>query len=234
MNECRHLAIIMDGNGRWAKKQGKPRSYGHMVGAENVRRIAIAASELNIQHLTIYAFSTENWKRSQDEVNYLMKLPSYFFDKYMKEFIDRGFRIRIIGNLDELPKATKDVLVKAMKDSEMNTGLSLNIAMNYGSRDEITRACIAYAKDVKDGKKDLDLNEETFESYLMTSFAPSVDLLIRTSGEQRLSNYLLWQLAYAEMMFVEEAWPEFTKESLQRCLQQYQNRDRRFGGVKYE
>ncbi|HAE16388.1 MAG: di-trans,poly-cis-decaprenylcistransferase [Solobacterium sp.] len=232
MEQCRHVAIIMDGNGRWAKAQGKPRSAGHLAGSENVRTIAIAASELGIEYLTLYAFSTENWKRSKDEVGYLMKLPAVFFDKYMKELIERGFRIRIIGELDALPPDTRAVMEKAERDSAMNTKLSLNIAMNYGSQREIALAAGAFAKDVLAGKADPDIEPEDFEKYLMTKDFPPVDLLIRTSGEQRISNYLLWQIAYAELEFVPEAWPEFTPEVLKRCLDEYYHRDRRFGGVK--
>ena len=232
MKECRHLAIIMDGNGRWAKAKGLPRTAGHKVGADNVRTIAIAADKLGVKYLTLYAFSTENWKRSQDEVGYLMKLPSYLFKMYMKEFLERGFRIRLIGDLAPLPEATRDVLLEAAKESENNTGLSLIIAINYGSRDEIVRAARAYAKDVVDGKADLSLTEEQFDTYLDTRDFPPVDLLVRTSGEQRISNYLLWQIAYAELEFIPESWPEFTPEVLERCLEEYSHRDRRFGGVK--
>ncbi len=234
MKDCRHVAIIMDGNGRWAKAQGKPRSAGHLAGVENVRTIAIAADELGIEYLTLYAFSTENWKRSADEVGYLMKLPAFFFEKYMRELMDRGFRIRMLGEMDALPEATARVLRKAMDDSASNTGLSLNIAMNYGSRREITLAAKAYAQDVLAGRADADLSEEAFEKYLMTDGFPPVDLLIRTSGEYRISNFLLWQIAYAELSFVPESWPDFTPDSLKRCIEEFSGRDRRFGGVKNE
>ena len=232
MSECRHLAIIMDGNGRWAKAQGKPRTAGHLVGSDNVRTIAIAADQMGIEYLTLYAFSTENWKRSKDEVSYIMNLPSIFFKKYMKEFLDRGFRMNIIGELDALPDKTRKVLEEAMEESRNNTGLNLNICMNYGSQREILLAAKKYAKDVVDGKADFTLDEEGFEKYLMTAGFPPVDLLIRTSGEQRISNYLLWQIAYAELEFVPESWPEFTPEVLKRCLDEFRHRDRRFGGVK--
>ena len=202
-----------------------------MVGADNVRTIAIAAAEMGVEYLTLYAFSTENWKRSKDEVSYLMKLPAIFFKKYMKEFLDRGFRIRIIGEMDDLPESTAAVLKEAEMESEKNTGLSLNIAMNYGSHREILLAAKAYADDYKKGIAG-DLDEELFESYLMTRDMPPVDLLIRTSGEMRISNYLLWQIAYAELEFVPESWPEFTPAVLKRCLDEFENRDRRFGGVK--
>ena len=232
MKECRHVAIIMDGNGRWAKAQGKPRTAGHLVGSDNVRTIAIAADEMGIEYLTLYAFSTENWKRSNDEVNYIMNLPAVFFRKYMKEFLDRGFRMNILGELDALPSSTRKVLEDAMEESRNNTGLNLNICMNYGSQREILLAAKKYAKDVLEGKADLNLDEEGFEQYLMTDGFPPVDLLIRTSGEQRISNYLLWQIAYAELEFVQESWPEFTPDVLKRCLDEFTHRDRRFGGEK--
>ena len=232
MKECRHVAIIMDGNGRWAKAQGKPRTAGHLVGSDNVRTIAIAADQMGIEYLTLYAFSTENWKRSKDEVSYIMNLPAIFFKKYMKEFLDRGFRMNILGELDALPSSTRKVLEEAMEESKNNTGLNLNICMNYGSQREILLAAKKYAKDVQEGKADLSLDEEGFEKYLMTGGFPPVDLLIRTSGEQRISNYLLWQIAYAELEFVDESWPEFTPDVLKRCLDEFGHIDRRFGGVK--
>jgi len=231
MGQCRHLAIIMDGNGRWAKAQGKPRSAGHLAGSENVRTIAIAASEMGVEYLTLYAFSTENWKRSQDEVGYLMKLPSVFFDKYMKELMERGFRIRILGEMDPLPASTRKVLENAVEQSKDNTGLVLSFAMNYGSQREITLAAKKYAEAVKNGERENDLSEEEFDQYLFTAGYPPVDLLVRTSGEQRISNYLLWQIAYAELEFVDEAWPDFTPEVLAKCLEDFGHRDRRYGGV---
>ncbi len=230
MGSCTHLAIIMDGNGRWAKKQGKPRTMGHLAGADNVRNIAIAASDAGVKYLTLYAFSTENWKRSEEEVGYLMKLPAYLFQKYMKEFMERGYRIRTIGELERLPAATAKVLQDAADESKDNTGLNLIIAINYGSRREILLAAEKYAEDVLAGRKN-GLSEDEFDSYLMTAGIPPVDLLIRTSGEQRISNYLLWQIAYAELEFVPESWPEFTPEVLNRCLREFEQRDRRFGGV---
>lgn len=235
MKECRHVAIIMDGNGRWAKAKGLPRTAGHKVGADNVRTIAIAANDLGVKYLTLYAFSTENWKRSNDEVSYLMKLPAYLFKMYMKEFLERGFRIRLIGDLSALPEATRNVLLEAADESKDNTGLSLIIAINYGSRDEIRRGVVKIAEKVKNGELNpQDIEEETISASLDTADFPDVDLLIRTSGELRISNYLLWQIAYAELEFVPESWPEFTPEVLARCLEEYSHRDRRFGGVTNE
>jgi len=232
--KCRHVAIIMDGNGRWAKAQGKPRTAGHLAGVEKVRTTAIAANELGIEYLTLYAFSTENWKRSEKEVNYIMKLPALFFGKYMKEFMERGFQLKVIGETDALPEDTKRVVLDACRESEHNTGMTLTIALNYGSQREIVLAAEAYARDVKEGRIGLDITNEQFASYLMTAGMPDVDLMIRTSGEERISNYLLWQIAYAELEFIPEAWPEFTPEVLARCVEQYRNRDRRFGGVTNE
>ncbi len=234
MNECRHVAIIMDGNGRWAKAQGKPRTAGHLAGADNIRTVAIAADELGIKYLTLYAFSTENWKRSADEVGYLMKLPAYLFGRYMEEFLQRGYRIRLIGDLSALPAATRKVLLDAAERSQANDGLNLIIAINYGSHDEILRAVNDYAADVAAGRAEHGIDEAGFEQYLMTKDFPPVDLLIRTGGEQRISNYLLWQIAYAELEFIPEAWPDFTPEVLQRCVDEYYGRDRRFGGIKNE
>lgn len=232
--KCRHVAIIMDGNGRWAKAQGKSRSAGHLAGADNVRTIAIAADELGIEYLTLYAFSTENWKRSEKEVNYLMKLPGVLFGKYIDEFVERGFRLRVIGEQERLPKDTQKVFNNVLERTKNNNGLKLTIAVNYGSQREIVLAAEKYAKDVAEGKIGLDITNEQFENYLMTSGMPNVDLLIRTSGELRISNYLLWQIAYAELEFVPEAWPEFTPEVLKRCVDQFGHRDRRYGGVKDE
>ncbi len=232
MGSCKHCAIIMDGNGRWAKAQGKPRAAGHLAGADNVRNAAITASELGIEYLTLYAFSTENWRRPDEEVNYIMKLPAYSFKKYMQEFLDRGYKLNIVGELDRLPAATRKVLDDAMDESKNNTGLNLNVCMNYGSQREIVLAANAYAKDVMEGKAQLGIDVPDFEKYLMTKDFPPVDLLIRTSGEERISNYLLWQIAYAELEFIPETWPEFTEDVFRRCIEEYERRERRFGGLK--
>ena len=230
--KIRHVAIIMDGNGRWAKKQGKVRTAGHYQGVENVRNIAIAANDLGVEVLTVFAFSTENWTRPEEEVSYLMKLPSVFFKRFLKELMEKNIRITMIGEMDQIPKETAKVLQAAIDDTKANTGMILNFAMNYGGRREIVLAAQAYARDVRDGKASDTISDEQFGQYLMGAQFPPLDLLIRTSGEYRISNFLLWEIAYAEMIFVDEAWPDFTPELLKQCLDQFKQRDRRFGGVK--
>ena len=229
MNSLNHLAIIMDGNGRWAKKNNLPRTAGHYKGVETIRNITIHANKLGIKCLTVYAFSTENWKRSQDEVSYIMSLPKVFVDSYLKELIENNVRLMMIGEKDRLPKETRDILEYAIDKTKNNTGLILNFAVNYGGRDEIIRACKKYALDYKDGKV-TDLDEETFKNYLYTKDLPEVDLLIRTSYELRVSNYLLYQIAYSEFIFTETLWPDFTPEELDKYIEEYENRKRNFGG----
>lgn len=226
-----HIAIIMDGNGRFAKKQGKVRTFGHLLGAENVRTIAIAADQLGVKHLSLFAFSTENWKRSQEEVNYIMKLPALFFKKYMQEFIKRGFRMEIVGELDKLPPKTRAVLCEAQMQSQMNKGLHLAICMNYGGQSDIVYAAKNYAHALKTNPH-LELTVDNFANFLLSKNIPPIDLLIRTSGEKRISNYLPWQMAYAEMIFVKESWPEFNADILKQCIIEYQSRHRRFGGIE--
>ena len=232
MEKIRHVAIIMDGNGRWAKAQGKVRTEGHFKGVEVVRDIAIAANERGIEVLTLYAFSTENWKRSSDEVGYLMKLPALFFKHYLKELMEKNIRITMTGSMKELPKDTAAILQRAIDETKNNTAMVLNFAMNYGSRREIVEAAQAYANDVVSGKIENNCTEEQFEQYLYTAEFPPVDLCIRTSKEYRISNFLLWQLAYSELIFVDVLWPAFTSETLDECLNEFRRRDRRFGGVK--
>ncbi|MGB7595342.1 MAG: isoprenyl transferase [Erysipelotrichaceae bacterium] len=227
----RHVAIIMDGNGRWAKKQNKVRTFGHSSGSENVREIAIAANDLGVEVLTLYAFSTENWKRPAEEVNFLMKLPEVFFAKFLKELMEKNIRIQTIGELEAFPDDTRGVLMRAIQTTKDNTGMILCFAMNYGARREILLAAKRFAEDLNHGKINAEADEDTFESYLMTHAYPPVDVCIRTSGEQRLSNFLLWQLAYAELVFVDEAWPEFTPGRFKEVLTQTAQRERRFGGI---
>jgi undecaprenyl diphosphate synthase len=227
---CKHVAIIMDGNGRWAKKQNKQRTFGHLSGSENVRNIALAANKLNIKVLTLYAFSTENWKRPMEEVEYLMKLPEVFFNRFIDELMREGIKIMAIGDLSRFPPNTQRVLLNAIDRTKDNQGLILNFAMNYGGRDEIVRAV---SKIVADSLSAIigDIDERVFESYLMTAGLPAVDLLIRTSGEQRISNFLLWQLAYAELVFTDVSWPDFTEADLIEAVDTFNNRNRRFGGL---
>ena len=229
MNSLKHLAIIMDGNGRWAKRNNLPRTAGHYKGVETIRNITIHANKLGIKCLTVYAFSTENWKRSQEEVSYIMSLPKVFVDSYLKELMENNVRLMMIGEKDRLPAETRKILEYAIDKTKNNTGLILNFAVNYGGRDEIVRACKKYAQDYKEGKVN-DLDEETFKNYLYTKDLPEVDLLIRTSYELRVSNYLLYQIAYSEFIFTETLWPDFTPEELDKCIAEYENRKRNFGG----
>ncbi len=229
-----HIAIIMDGNGRWAKKRGLPRTAGHKQGAENIRKIAIACNDLQVKALTLYAFSTENWKRPEKEVDYLCKLPRFFFKSYMAELKRNNIQVLYLGELDKFPEDTRNVIATAVAETKGNTGLKLCLAVNYGARREIVLAAQRYASDVCEGKRSLDIDETEFAGYLMTSQLPEVDLLIRTSGEVRISNFLLWQIAYSELIFTDRSWPEFDEEELRKAIDEYTLRDRRFGGLKDE
>ena len=229
MNTLNHLAIIMDGNGRWAKKNMVPRTAGHYKGVEVLRNITIYANKLGIKYLTVYAFSTENWKRSADEVNYIMSLPKIFFSSYIKELMENNVQVKIIGDRDKIPQETMKVIDDAINTTMNNTGLVLSFAFNYGARDEIVRAAKAYALDYKDGKVS-DLDEESFKDYLYTRDYPEVDLLIRTGGEMRVSNFLLYQIAYSEFVVTDTLWPDFSNDVLDECIAQYQSRKRNFGG----
>ena len=214
-----HIAIIMDGNGRWAKKRGLPRTAGHKQGAENIRKIAIACNTLGVKALTCYAFSTENWKRPQDEAEYLAELKK------------NNIKVTFLGEIERFPEETRRVITTAVEQTQENTGLILCLAVNYGSRREITLAAQAYAQDVLQGKASLDIDEDAFGSYMMTADMPELDLMIRTSGELRISNFLLWQLAYAELIFTPVAWPDFSQEELNKAIDEFNHRNRRFGGL---
>ncbi len=231
--QLNHLAIIMDGNGRWAKKRHMPRFMGHKAGMDNVEKIALAADELGIKVLTLYAFSTENWARPKDEVNYLMNLPVKFFDRFMPRLQAHNVKVNIMGYLDALPDSTREVVERAMAETAGNTGLVLNFAFNYGSRKEIVSAVQALAKEAVSGEIEPEaITEDMVSAKLMTAkFAPcsDPDLLIRTSGEQRISNFLLWQIAYSELAFTDKAWPDFDENDLAEMVKIYQHRDRRFG-----
>lgn len=224
------IAIIMDGNGRWAKAKGLPRTAGHKQGANRIRDIAIHANSIGIKKLILYAFSTENWKRPEDEINYLCKLPGIFFSKFINELMENQIRVTFAGELEKFPSDTQKVIQKAVYQTSQNTGLELCIAINYGSRREILLGIQKYASEVLEGSRQNDLTEEEFSNYLMVQ--EDVDLLIRTSGELRISNYLMWQIAYAELLFTPVAWPDFDEKALDECIKDFQKRDRRFGGIK--
>lgn len=233
MNIPKHVAIILDGNGRWAKSKGMPRNYGHAQGSKNVERICEDAWRMGIKYLTVYAFSTENWSRPKEEVDALMKLLRNYMKTCLKTAAKNDMKIRVIGDTSKLDEDIRS-RIRELEDATVNNqGLNFQIAINYGSRDEMVRAARRLAEDCKDGKlESSDINEEIFASYLDTHDVPDPDLLIRTSGEQRLSNYLLWQLAYSEFYFTDIPWPDFSKEELIKAIEQYNARDRRYGGVK--
>lgn len=227
-----HIAIIMDGNGRWAKKRGLPRVAGHYEGMNVVRKVVKYANQLGCKVLTLYAFSTENWKRPKTEVDYLMKLPVEFLDKFLPELIEENVKVQIMGNREQLPEHTLKAVDYAINKTKDNNGIVLNFALNYGSRDEIVQATKNIANDVKNGQIDVNnINDTVISKYMMTSELPDPDLLIRTSGEIRLSNFMLWQLAYTEFYFTNVYWPDFKEDQLAEAIKEYQKRGRRFGGV---
>ena len=229
----RHLGIIMDGNGRWAKAKGMPRNYGHAQGSKNVERICEEAWRMGIKYLTVYAFSTENWSRPENEVAALMTLLRNYMKTCLKTAAKNDMKIRVIGDIDPLDDDIKKRIRELETATVNNGGLNFTIALNYGSRDEMTRAARKMAQDCADGKLDPEqIDESVFESYLDTHGIPDPDLMIRTSGEQRLSNYLLWQLAYSEFYFTDVPWPDFTKEELVKAIEEFNHRHRRFGGVE--
>ena len=228
----RHIAIILDGNGRWAKKRGLPRTAGHAVGAETFRKIATYCKNIGVQYLTVYAFSTENWRRPQEEVSTIMKL----LGKYLQEAIDTmerdHIRMKVLGDLKGLSPELREMVAKTDEISHHYEGFQANICLNYGGRDEILHAARRYAEDYAAGKADAELTEEGFAAYLYSAGVPDPDLLIRPGGEQRISNFLLWQCAYAEFYFTDVLWPDFTPEELDKAIAAFSSRDRRYGGVK--
>ena len=235
MNIPQHVAIILDGNGRWAKSKGMPSNYGHARGAKNLEKICRDAYDIGIKYLTVYLFSTENWKRSREEVDGLMKLFRSYTKTCIKTARENNMKVRVLGDPTALADDLQESLKELVESSKNNTGLNFNLAINYGSRDEIRRGMQKMAQDVKDGKVEPEsITESTIESYLDTAGVPDPDLMIRTSGEQRLSNFLLWQLAYSEFYFTPVAWPDFNKEELIKAIEKYNQRDRRYGGVKEE
>ncbi len=235
MSVPQHVAIILDGNGRWAKSKGMPRNYGHVQGSKNVERICEEAWRLGIKYLTVYAFSTENWNRPQDEVDALMNLLRRYMKTCLTTASKNDMKVRVIGDITRLDEDIRSRILELEEATKNNGGLNFQIAINYGSRDELVRGIRRLAQDCVDNKQDpAEITEAVIERYLDTHGIPDPDLLIRTSGEQRLSNFLLWQLAYTEFYFTDVHWPAFTKEELIKAIEQYNKRDRRFGGVKEE
>ena len=227
-----HVAIIMDGNRRWAKKNNLITTQGHKEGAENLKRIAKFANKIGIKHLTVYAFSTENWKRSQEEVGAIMKLLKFYLLDFFN-WSDENIKINVLGRIAELPKDLKDQIHKIEEKTKNNTGLVLNICFNYGGRDEIVTATKNIVQKVLDGELKIeDINEKLFSNYLYTANQPDPDLLIRTSGEERISNFLPWQISYSEFVFTDKFWPEYNEQEFLNSIQIYQKRTRRFGGNK--
>ncbi len=233
-----HVAIIMDGNGRWAAKRGLPKMAGHNAGMLAMKEIVKASDILGVKYLTVYAFSTENWKRSQEEVGGIFKLVVKYVDSELAELHQNNVKVKILGDYKVVPKVAVDRLEKSLETTQNNTGLQFNIALNYGSRAEIVRAVNNIKKDVENGSltKDIEITEEIIGRYLYTGDEngniPDPDLIIRTSGEERLSNFMLWQSAYSEFEFTDVLWPDFTPQEYERLIEQYQKRDRRFGGRK--
>ena len=229
----RHVALILDGNGRWAKKRGLPRTMGHKEGCKTVEKTVEVAARLGIQYLTVYGFSTENWKRSAEEVGALMQLFRFYMVRLLKIASENNVRVKMIGDRRRFDQDIIDGIGRLERETKDNTGLTFVIAVNYGGRDEILRAAAKLAADIKAGKLDeAQLSEETFASYLDTAGMPDPDLLIRTSGEIRLSNYLLWQMAYTEIYVTDTLWPDFDQEELEKAILQYNKRERRFGGAR--
>ena len=228
----RHIAIILDGNGRWAKKRGLPRTAGHAAGSETFRKIAYYCRDIGVEYLTVYAFSTENWKRPEGEVKAIMRL----LDKYLREAIDTmerdGMKMRIFGDVSGLSPELQALAAKTDEIADRIDGFQANVCLNYGGRDEIVHAAKRWAADVAAGKADGELTEEIFSRYLYSADVPDPDLLIRPGGEQRLSNFLLWQCAYAEFYFTDVLWPDFTPAELDKAIEVFRRRDRRYGGVK--
>lgn len=226
----RHIAIIMDGNRRWAKAQGKPASFGHKEGAKTLEKIVRYANKIGLEYITVYAFSTENWKRTEEEVKALMMLLQSYLDDYSKRADTENIRVKILGDISALAPGMQKSIYNCMERTKNNTGVTFNIALNYGGRDEIVKAIKSIASKVKEGKLDIqDISEEMVSNNLYTKEEPDPDLLIRTSGEMRLSNFLPWQLVYSEFLFIDKNWPDFTEEDLDSAIMEYQKRTRKFG-----
>lgn len=231
--ELKHIAFIMDGNGRWAKRRGLPRHLGHKKGCEVCTDIYEGCLENGIKVMSLYAFSTENWNRPKDEIDHLFNYLEIFFKKEIKRFMRDGSRVMVSGDLSRIPEKTRNVIYDSMERTKENKNFVFNICLNYGGKSEIVRATKLIYEDVKNGAISIDdVNEQSFENYLYTKDLPPVDLLIRTSGEMRTSNFLLWQLAYAEFIFTKTCWPDFNKKELNECINEFKTRDRRYGGIE--
>ena len=226
----KHIAIIMDGNRRWARAQGKPASFGHKEGAKTLEKIARYANKIGLKHITVYAFSTENWKRAEEEVKALMMLLQNYLDEYAKRADTENIKVKILGDITQLSEGMQKSIKKCMERTKDNTGITFNIALNYGGRNELIRAIKNIALQVKENKLDIkDISEEIVSDNLYTKNQPDPDLLIRTSGELRLSNFLPWQLVYSEFLFIDKNWPDFEEEDLDKAIIEYQKRTRKFG-----
>ena len=234
-NAINHVALIMDGNGRWAKQRGLPRTKGHEEGCKRIIEIFDAVKANHIYAMTLYAFSTENWNRPKSEITLLFKYLDKFFKDNINTFMKDGIRVQVMGDITRLPKHTQKTVIRAIEQTKNNDNYVFNIALNYGSRQELVKATKEIAKEVKEGRLDIDsINEDTISDHLYTKNLPPVDLMIRTSGEQRLSNYLLYQLAYSEFIFTPTYWPDFTKEKFEECIKEFSKRDRRYGKIDKE
>ena len=231
--QINHIAFIMDGNGRWANKRLLPRSLGHKEGVKRIEETVYLCKEFGIKAMTLFCFSTENWKRSKEEIDYLFNLFDDFFAKQSKSLNKNGCKVRVMGDLTRLPLTTQNAAKEAIELTKDNDEIILNICLNYGGRDEIVRACRRIASEAKSGMiNPIDITEEIFEEHMMCAGLPNVDVMVRTSGEQRISNFILWELAYSELIFIDEHWPDFKREQFLKVLEEFTKRDRRFGGVK--
>ena len=228
-----HIAIILDGNGRWAKKRFMPRTYGHKIGTENIKTITLACKKLGVKVLSVYAFSTENWKRPQEEVDYLMSLPKEFEENFKEDFKNYDVRVIFSGRKTKISTEVREIMERIMENTKDRKGITLNICFDYGSYEELSQAVKKIASSVKNNELNIDdIDENTIEKHLYTSGLPKLDLLIRTSGEQRLSNFMLFQVAYSEFYFTKVHWPAFNEKCLVKAILNYQKRNRRFGGLK--
>lgn len=230
-NMPKHIGIIMDGNRRWAKSKGKPASFGHKEGAKTLEKIVRYANKIGLEHITVYAFSTENWKRAEEEVSTLMKLLQSYLDDYSKRADSENIKVKILGDITALSQGMQKSIINCMERTKDNTGVTFNIALNYGGRDEIVKAIKKIAEEAKNGKIEItDINEEMVSNNLYTAGQPDPDLIVRTSGELRISGFLTWQSVYSELLFIEKNWPEFTEKDLDDAIIEYQRRTRKFGG----